>query len=199
MKEMPTLKELFDRMPVKQESVKYGDSRTVLKYFDKTVEAYAYCFNSFIVIFKSKRKMLAVCYSIRHPFCSYGDGSFQVLDLEFALDMIKNKDGFTERKVQDNFEIEPQEVWPKKIGSIKLEHKTEDKNSYYKYRHYLLYRFKNNKIMIRQMYSHRDSSYRSHESDFISNVQNKQYKITYEGVDESIVDEIMKQLALKKI
>ncbi len=115
-KQMPTPNELramianADKYP----SIRYGDSRTILRYMNKPVVAYGFGFNGFVCIIKLKYgRLKGYVFGARFPLHNYTESVFSEIDYEYVLDALKTsalfkKKGidtqiFTKYKIKDDY------------------------------------------------------------------------------------------------
>ena len=87
----PTIKELQDEIGCSYDSVKYGQSRAILNNLHKPVIGYCIGLAGFVAIYELGNGFpQAAAFTVKHLFSSYPDGSFHLIDIDQAKEIIQN-------------------------------------------------------------------------------------------------------------
>lgn len=138
---MVTIHQLMNRLNCKTQTCSYGMSRTVLKHLDEELPAWAIGWGGFIAIFTIKGGHSAVCYNVSRSRYGVG-GSFSELDPIKAIGMISGEALFSERYVEQGFQMKEIEGrYDNPLGELKV----VDSNLMVRY---TIHQYKNGKFFI---------------------------------------------------
>jgi hypothetical protein len=90
MTELPTIKELMEKVGVVRISCGYGETRTIVNHLDrKSVLSYGLGLGGFVVVWKDLNGFPhANSYFVKNPFSGYPDGGFREMEVADALNVI---------------------------------------------------------------------------------------------------------------
>lgn len=211
--EMPTIRELMKTVGHECKSIRYGHSRTILKYLNDKVLAYGLGYGGFVCVFQTVTRLIkAYSFGLKHPFSSYPECGFADMNKDTIMKEINENELFVKRAISEDFDkvIERHKVKYPLLATIKIKRVNNRQTFVSGESEYIIQRLKTKILVVKEINKWHTTGIKIDRKSFVNNYllatgerksedENNIYSIVSCDAPKELMEEIKTQVMLEML